>query len=153
MGDSVSASSDNNDVLLVPEKKSVTCKYCNKVILTKILKEHEKICQFRSQERVILYAEDVEETTAETMDTALPPQPPLNVQVVRTTCETIALSWTTPIFDGGAAIEGYEIRGKYVTKRVGKKIREHMRHRFGDVNMVFSKSYHASWLYNTELRG
>ena len=70
-----------------------------------------------------MYAEDVEETTAETMDTALPPQPPLNVQVVRTTCETIALSWTTPIFDGGAGRD--RNRWQICQKRVGRRYGEH----------------------------
>jgi WD40 repeat protein/tetratricopeptide (TPR) repeat protein len=107
----------------VEVKHSEKCKYCNKVILLKILVAHQKICQFRSQERVVLYAENAIETSAEEMDTALPPQPPLNVKVVSTTCETITFSWIPPIFDGGASIQGYEIRWQLChKKRIGKKI-------------------------------
>ena len=114
---------DEENVEDVVVKHSTKCKYCNKIILLKTMPAHQKICQFRSQERVVLYAENATETTAEEMDTALPPQPPLNVRVVGTTCETITFSWVPPIFDGGAAIEGYEIRWQLChKKKVGKKM-------------------------------
>ncbi len=111
--------------LIEEEKKSklkTRCSFCNKVVLTKIIKDHETRCETESKNLSVLYSQGKEQTAAEEMDTALPPQPPMSVKVNAKTCDSITLSWGKPIFDGGASIEGYEIRWSLChKKKIGKK--------------------------------
>jgi len=80
---------EDEENLTEEEKKSkikTRCSFCNKVVLTKIIEDHESRCETESKNIPVLYSHGKEETAAEEMDTALPPQPPMSVKVSATTC-------------------------------------------------------------------